>query len=660
VSDSVLTPERYVVAGAVLLTCVLFTSSLADPVNVIKLTALVVAGLALLALTVSRTAVERVLWVPRGGAAITAAVLGVAFLVSAIAAPTVEPAVVGTYGRNSGLLAYLAALTLFFVGMRAWTAASGHVFAVSLILSGLFTAAYGLLQYAGVDAIAWNNPFNPIIAALGNPDFASAYLGICAPAAAWGALWLRWGAVWRVLSALTCGLCLVAAALSSAIQGPLAAAAGLTILLAAWLLERGGLLARRGLTSLGLAAAGGVALLAAGAAQIGPAAGVFSGVSFEARRWYWQGALRMFQRHPWFGVGLDHYGAYWRQVRPDAATQRLGGDAFSDAAHSVPLQMLAQGGLMLALAYVAFFIAVAACLVRGLLRLEGQARLLMGATGGAWVAYTVQSLVSIDQVPLLTVQFAAAGAVVGLSGQRWRKLHLPGALAEDVGRKGRRQPVVVTRRATPVDVGYVMGAVLVALATGWFALFPLRASAAVRSGDTAVGRGDGNAALADYQRANRLLLGSGTYWGKTGQLYEQVQQPVLAYRAYLRGVRHDPFDPFLLRKAADTGPPARADRETISGLLHRAVGLDPTNPATIIQAADFATGHGEAAWSLEILARPLGLFPGNADMWAQAGAGYAATNDLPRARTAFRRALSLNPSEPVAKKGLASVGNSGG
>ncbi len=62
------------------------------------------------------------------------------------------------------------------------------------MLAGLFTATYGLLQKAGIDSIPWNNPFNPIIAALGNPNFASGYLGIAAAAGAGGALWAGWAA----------------------------------------------------------------------------------------------------------------------------------------------------------------------------------------------------------------------------------------------------------------------------------------------------------------------------------------------------------------------------------------------------------------------------------------------------------------------------------
>ncbi|MCA1711302.1 MAG: O-antigen ligase family protein [Actinobacteria bacterium] len=648
-----LTVERWTMAAVVVLTCVLFTAKLADPVNIVKLTVLLVGAIVLLALTVSRSVVTRLLTVPVGAPAFAALLLFAALCASALVAPTGHTAVVGTYGRNSGLLAYAGALVLFVVGLRAWTASTAHLLAFALMAAGLFTSTYGLLQYAGLDSVNWNNPFNPIIAALGNPDFASAYLGICTPAAVWGALRTGWALPWRLGSGAAAVACLAAAALSSAVQGPLAAAAGLAVLAVAWLMNASGPVRRRGFAALAAGAALGAAVLAAGIAKVGPAAGFFSGISFDARTWYWQGALRMFRQHPLLGVGLDHYGTYWRQVRPAASTQRQGGDAFSDSAHSVPLQMLAQGGLLLALAYVFFLVVVALYLVRGLRRLGGQDRLLLGALGGAWAAYVVQSVVSIDQVPLLTVQFATAAGVVGVSGVPTRTLRLPGAavLAAPAA-KGRRQPAVRRRTVNGVDYGLIGGIALIGLVLAWFSLLPLRADAAVHRGDAAVGRGDGTAALADYRHATDLTSGSAVYWGKAGQLLEKVEQPALAYATYSRGVHHDPYDILLLRKAASLAEQQKQAPDRVLALLRRAVELDPSNDTTVIQAAAYATAHGEASWSLRILAQPLQLFPSNADLWAQAGAAYAAAGDTPRSRRAYARALQLNPEQPAAKTAL--------
>jgi putative inorganic carbon (HCO3(-)) transporter len=654
VSESLGDFARWTIAGAVTLTCVLFLPSLSDPVNVVKLTVLMLCSIALLVVPLYNTARDRILVLPWGAPALAAVVLAGALTASAIAAPTAEPAIVGTYGRNSGLLAYLGALILLTIGLRVWTAATAHLLALALIAGGLFTAAYGLLQYAGVDPISWTNPFNPIIGALGNPDFASGYLGICAPAAAWGALSERCPRFVRISSGLILLLFLLAAVMSAAIQGPIAAAAGLGVMAASWLIRLGGQTMRRGLVALGAVTCGGILLLLAGLAKFGPATPFFTKVSFQARTWYWQAAITMFRRHPLVGVGLDHYGEYWRQVRPDASTVKLGGDAFSDAAHSVPLQMLAQGGVVLITAYVLFVAVTAWTLLRGLRTLHGEDLLLLGALGGAWTAYTIQSLVSIDQVPLLVVQYATAGAIVGVVGATRRSIRLPGALAviQQPKRRGRTQ-VKRRRSLSGGDLGTLVGASCLLLWIGWLSLSPLRANAAARTGDVARARGDGNTALNAYQRANRVLPGAAIYWEKTGALYEDVKQPDLAFSTYRNGLRHDPMDVGLLRRAANLGVAKPGATAEVMKWLARAVELDPTNPTTVIQAADFFTAHGRSGTSLRILAKPLALFPQNADMWAQAGSAYASVGQQARSRDAFERALRINPEQAAAKAAVA-------
>src|SRR3954452_18714654 len=268
-TDALLTVERVAVTAAVVLTGTLFLPSLADPVNVVKLTALLLCALAAVAAAAVRICDERIVRLPTNPAAWAGAALLLALVITTITAPTTTTAVVGTYGRNSGLLAYVAAIALFLLGARAWTATTVPILLIGATLAGLATASYGLLQYEHVDPIHWNNPFNPIIGSLGNPDFAAAFLGICVPAAVWGCLWNRWALPWRVASGLVGALCFLAALLSSAIQGPAAAAVGLLVLAAAWSLEREPKIARAGLAGVATVAVVGAATVAAGAAKVG-------------------------------------------------------------------------------------------------------------------------------------------------------------------------------------------------------------------------------------------------------------------------------------------------------------------------------------------------------------------------------------------------------
>lgn len=656
--------DRYVLASAVLLTCVLFTSLAADPVNVIKLTALLLCAVALLASASYRAIRYRTAQVPAGPAGWVAALLALGLVVSALVAPVTSTAVLGAYGRNSGLLAYGAALVLFVGALRVVQRPHTAVLLGGIVLAGLFTATYGLLQKAGIDAIPWNNPFNPIIAALGNPNFASGYLGIAASVGAGGAAWRGWAYGWRLASGVTALLCLLTASLSASVQGPIAAAAGLFVVALGLILNL-----RHNLRRAGLAAAGGVALVGVAAlvtgalAQAGPAAAIFSDIGSRARVVYWQAALEMFRERPVFGVGLDQYGNFWRTARSPESVELLGGPSFSDAAHSVPLQVLAQGGILLALAYTAFVGVAGFALVRGLLRLEGRDRILLAAVGGGWAAYQVQSFVSIDQVPLLVLHFTLAGAVVAVAGMSGlREVRLPGApkpvtiSPHDRRTRKRVAPAApVARDLTGVDLTMLSGVALAALVAAWASFIPLRANVAAHEGDEQLARGEGNPALAAYERATGLVPGQSVYWTRTGSLYDQVSQPALARGAYEAAVRHDPYDVGALRAAAAAAETA-GDLDRARTLFDRAVDLDPLNDETLLPAAAFELRHSGAEKARSLLEQAVRRLPWEAGLWATLGDARAVLEDPVEARKAYERALAIDPAQQVAKDGLAKLG----
>lgn len=654
-ASTTLAPDRAILAAAIFLTASLFVSDALDPVNVVKLVALMVCAVAVAALAAARVIRLRIVRLPVGPGAIA----GLAFLASLVAATAVAPrtatAVYGALGRNSGLLAYGAALVLFVMGLRVLDVRSTHWVALGLLAAGVFTGTYGLLQYVGIDAVGWNNPFNPIIAAMGNPDFASAYLGITLPVAVWAALWTGWAPPWRILSAVWAAMLAGTAALSGAVQGPLAASAGLAVLLLAWLLDRSGRVRSAG--SLGLAgvAASGLAVLLLGAAGTGPAAAFFSGISYRARTWYWEAAVAMFRNSPLWGVGLDSYGDRWRQERPLAATRELGGTHFSDAAHSVPLQMFAQGGLLLGLSYLFLVAVVAVALVRGLSRLHGGDRLLLGALGGSWTAYQVQSLVSIDQVPLIVAHFVLASAVLATaSAIRLREIRLPGALpATPPHTRTRRRPAALhgARALAGVDVAALVLVAFAALTLSWVALSPLRASRAAFAGDAAVAQGNGDAAIADYQHAADLAPYMSEYLSKQGELYNRIGMAPKALEAYRAAAHTDPFEIGAVRttgRLADaTGDVALAGR-----MFRRAARLDPDNASTLLDLAQFLLRHQGAQAARTLLETAVQRLPADAELFATLGDARLVTGDEAGARVMYQNALRLQPGQQTAVAGL--------
>lgn len=659
--------DRYLVAAAVVLTCVLFSTGSLDPVNVIKLTALLLVAIALVLSVTVRVLRDRVVHVPLSPAGGIAVALVVALSISAAVAPVSNTAILGAYGRNSGLLAYLAAMVLFVVGLRVFDRPGARVMVGGVVMAGLFTATYGLLQKAGIDAIPWNNPFNPIIAALGNPNFAAGYLGIAASVGAGGALYVGWGPLWRVTSGLTAGMCLLAAALSSSVQGPIAAASGLFVVAVAWTLNRDGVLRRVGLAALTAVAALGVLVLGVGLiAKAGPAGPIFSDTGSQARVFYWDAALSMFRDNKVLGVGLDQYGNFWRSERSAESLAFLSGSSYSDAAHSVPLQMLAQGGLVLGTVYLIFILFTAYCLVRGLVSLRGGERMLLAAVGAGWFAYQVQGAVSIDQVPLLVLHFALAGAVIASSGQAGlREVRLPGALkpvavhANDA--KARRRAAVAAPRRRSMDgldAAILSAVTLLALFATYQAFSPLRANNAAKAAADALNAGDGTMALEQYAKAQALVPGQAYYRGLEGSLFEKVQppQPARARAAWEQAVAADPFEVNSVRAAAGLAE-SSGDLKRARALWRRAVTLDPYNDETIYAASTFELRHGGAEAARITLDAASGRLSSSARVWAALGDARAVLGDKAGAKDAYDRALALGPAEDnpafaVATEGL--------
>jgi putative inorganic carbon (HCO3(-)) transporter len=659
--------DRLLVAATVVLTAMVFSRAALDPVNVPKLTVLVLAAAALLATAAYRILRHRIVVLPTAPAAWAAGVLALALVTATVTAPTIAPAVYGAYGRNSGLLAYGCALVLFFAVLRSCARTGVHTIALGVGVAGLLVSSYGMLQWLGVDAIPWNNPFNPIISALGNPNFAAAYVGIAAPVAIGGALWSGWGLGFRLASGFTAALCVGTALLSDAAQGPLAAAAGLAVVGVARVLD---LDARTRRVGLGALAAGAGAVLGAVAAgsvlRAGPLSSLFTGISYDARLYYWEAALGMLRDDPVLGVGLDHYGSFWRTARSDQAVAQLGGPSYTDSAHSLPLQMLAQGGLLLGLTYVAFVVLVGVVLVRGLLRLQGQDRLLLGMLGGSWTAYQVQSLVSIDQVPLIVLHFVAAGAVVAAAGAvRPREIRLPGALPvapPPKNPRGKRQPVVIeppARDLTGVDAALLSLAGLLALALAWQAFVPLRANVAAKNGVDLMRVGDGTGAFAAYSRAAELVPGLPYPYVRQAELFAGATPPQSeqAEQAYLRAAAAAPQDPNV-RLAAAKHAEATGDLDLSRRLLREALALDPLNATTIHAVATFELRHSGAEYARDLLEEKLqqlesvARLPSYAPLWADLGDARAVLRDPAGARTAYEVALFLQPDLEAANRGL--------
>jgi hypothetical protein len=127
---------------------------------------------------------------------------------------------------------------------------------------------------------------------------------------------------------------------------------------------------------------------------------------------YWQAGLNMWQKNPFFGVGMDSYGLFYRTLRNPSALEFPGVNTVTDAAHNVFIDILSGVGLFGFAAYVGIIILVLNS-VWHYFRSSREYDPIFVALFGAWVTYKIQSVISINQIGLAIWGWLFGGLLIG-------------------------------------------------------------------------------------------------------------------------------------------------------------------------------------------------------------------------------------------------------
>ena len=123
----------------------------------------------------------------------------------------------------------------------------------------------------------------------------------------------------------------------------------------------------------------------------------------------------MFIDNPLFGVGLDRYGAYFKQYREPNYSLTYGFDITSTNAHNTFIQFFATGGFFIGTIYLILNAYILKCAIFALKMTSGNNRILVAGVVSAWIAYHAQSLISIDNIGISVWGWILGGSIVGLS-----------------------------------------------------------------------------------------------------------------------------------------------------------------------------------------------------------------------------------------------------
>ena len=315
----------------------------------------------------------------------------------------------GVTGRNTGLLTYSSILFLMLLAVVKKNSTSIPHLIIVLLVCGLISALYGLIQSFGLDPFDWINPYSPVFGFFGNPNFQASFMGISATAALAYCLqkskWNLWRSIW--LSYIPLSLYVVYASKSQ--QGYLVFAAGTTVVIYLWIKSFKSL-SRSKPVYLFLVLIGVISTLL-DILQKSPWQSVLYKPSVTFRGDFWRTGWNITQGNPIFGVGLDGYRDSYRLYRDQIAAER-NPSAMVDSAHNVFLDISSGGGFPLLIIYCGLILLVLISIFR-VVRREKEFNYSFAGIAGAWVAYLAQSVISINQIGLAIWGWVLSGVIIG-------------------------------------------------------------------------------------------------------------------------------------------------------------------------------------------------------------------------------------------------------
>ena len=256
----------------------------------------------------------------------------------------------GVWGRSTGALTYLGFFVVLFAAASLVEWSSRRYILVLFRKLSYIVTTYTVLQLMDLDPINWSS--REPVATLGNINFMSSFLGLASILIFFEAYnsrksffsftnYLFWivtnlGVIW----------------ISGSLQGIAVFAAGVTIQITFHIRKmrpRISILYLVASVSLGT-------LLLIGTFGSGPFGARLIQNSALFRLDYWRAGLKMSLDNPFFGVGFDSYGDYYRLYRDQTAASRTGPQRVSNTAHNLFLDISTGAGLPMAIAFICILI----------------------------------------------------------------------------------------------------------------------------------------------------------------------------------------------------------------------------------------------------------------------------------------------------------------
>ena len=602
---------------------------------------------------------------------VASAIFSGALVLTSITSSQPWDAVTGLNGVGAGAVSYGLCLVLLHSTFRLGRRRSVIPLVFAFGAGHVAVTAYALLQSYNWDPIAWGqaNVGHTVFSTLGNSNFSAAYIALTLPLVVWIAFGSPFSQAVRVAGGAVVGASCLALIYLNTTQGDVVAVVAVLVLgqwvtlrsQKDWLLASlivlpvvAALVMPLFLGASGVALPGGVIVFTAACSYLGVrwdrkgptvpqgetkqvtgrfwpwfAAGTIAvavaGVllagriaeeieqGLEGRVDLWKAALSIFRDNPFLGTGLETFFAHFSAHRPleHAVEWEF---VTANSAHSVPLGFLSGGGLVLTAAYLFIVSVIGYFGVQAIRKAEPRQRPLLGAVFTSWIAYHLQSLVSIDVPGLIYTQWILGGVL--LAGGTPSALQVWRLQKVEPAERGSRRIGGRQRRGWSGVLVAILLVSLVPLSA------PLRANMAAQRAQIAFANSDFETAGREMDRASRLQPRVGLYAEIEAYLYEQNGPLESALEERERAARLQPGYSAAALNAARTAK--YLDRLDVAEYWYeRAVLIDPYGATVLTEAADLFAKTGSEDRAIELLTAFEDLDSANLGAWQVASAVHA-------------------------------------
>jgi O-antigen ligase len=316
----------------------------------------------------------------------------------------------GITGRFNGVLTYLSLIIFMTTALLLNRFELSFSLLKILAITGVVSAIYGLVQYRGKDPFNWINEYSPVFGFFGNPNFQASFMGISATASLALLLNDKNKLLYRFSWAIYIPFAVFIISKSKSQQGFLVFAAGASVIMYLWIRTHSRL---KNIKYLYLVTwTLGVIAVLVDILQKSPWQSILYKESVTYRGDFWRAGWNMTIDNPIFGVGLGGYGDHFRSYRDLASANRVEISSNVDSAHNIFLDISSGGGFPLLTFYVGLILLTIISAIK-VIRRSSSFNFVFAGIFGSWVAYTAQSMISVNQIGIAIWGWVLSGAIIG-------------------------------------------------------------------------------------------------------------------------------------------------------------------------------------------------------------------------------------------------------